>query len=352
MGVIDYISQNMQNEWFRVIFLIVSLLVVSKLFLWAIQNIVLRITSKTSSDADDRLVKSTSMTLFFLILTLGLRFILAPSPLVANYTDLVIKILDSLSIIFAIYVVVKVFDIIIISLLKKVVRKYRTAADNSLINLFHRFALILSWFIGLILILSNWGVEIGPLLASLGVAGIAVAFALQTTLGNIFGGVSLVMDRNIAVGDVVDVAGDGTKVGEILDIGLRSTKIRTYDNEMLIIPSGTLASSTFINRAKPNLSLRVVVPFGVAYGTDIEKVKKLVHDEISKIKELDSKKSVSIKFLEMADSSLNFKVYFYISDYTTKLTALDKANTLIYNVLNKNRIEIPYPQMDIHMKRR
>jgi len=352
MGFITYLLQKMQNETFRIVFLLILLVIVSKVFMWIIKHVVLRLTAKTKSTLDDQLVESIDSPLYFLIITVGLRSILKTTTYLPNHIDLLIKVIDSFSIVFAIYVTVKVFDIIVFSIINELFTKYRTTADKSILNLFHRFFFVLFWFIGIMIILSKWGIEIGPLLASLGVAGIAVAFALQTTLGNIFGGVSLVLDRNIKVGDVVDVSGDGTKVGEILDIGLRSTKIRTYDNELLIIPSGTLASSTFINRAKPNLSLRIVIPFGVAYGSNIEKVKKVVHDAITKIEELDTSHEISVRFLEMADSSLNFKAYFYIPDYSSKLIALDKANTLIYNALNKHRISIPFPQLDVHLKRR
>jgi len=347
-SIINYLNANVV---LKNIILVLAIIIIPKLFLWIVENIILKLTIKTKTELDDLLVKKTSTPVYFLIIIIGFKLFFVVNNFFGKYFVVISKIFNTFLFMISAYIAINIFDIVVVNILRKILKKRQPTADNQLFTLFHRFSFVLFWFIALLLILSLWGIQIGPLLASLGVAGIAVAFALQTTLGNIFGGVSLVLDRNISVGDVIDVNSDGSKVGKVLDIGLRSTKIRTFDNEMLIIPSGQLATSTFINRAKPNLSQRVVIPFGVKYGSDVDKVKTLVMKEIKRIKELDRKEEVNIRFLEMADSALNFKAYFYIEDYKDKLVAIDKANTLIYNILNKNRIEIPFPQIDVHLKR-
>ena len=199
-------------------------------------------------------------------------------------------------------------------------------------------------------LLSFWGLEIGPLLAGIGIGGIAIAFALQSTLGNLLGGLSIILDKSVQVGDLVSLD-NGAVYGKILKINLRSTKVQTFDNEIIIVPNSKLAENNIQNLAQPEPKSRVVVPFGVAYGSDIEKVKKIVLKEINTIANLVNVPEPTVKFLEMANSSLNFKAYFFVDSFENKFGALDEANTKIYNALNKNGISIPFPQMDVHLKK-
>ena len=159
----------------------------------------------------------------------------------------------------------------------------------------------------------------------------------------------MIMDKSIRVGDLVYL--DANTRGKIAKIGLRSTKIRTFDNELIIVPNTKLAESNIQNVALPEPKTRVVVPFGVAYGTDVDKVKKIVMKEIKSVEGFINDPEPKIRFLEMADSSLKFNAYFYVKSYENRADAISEANTKIYNALNKNKIEIPFPQRDVHMKK-
>jgi len=248
-------------------------------------------------------------------------------------------------------VVIAVADIFFTHFARVFARKTGAKVDAQLVDLIHKVSSIFIWIVAFVFVLKMWGVDVGPLLASLGIAGLAVAFALQPTLANIFGGVSLILDQNIKVGDVLNID-NGYQMGKVLDIGLRSTKIRTFDGELLIIPNGKLADSTFINVTMPNLKGRVKLPFSVAYGSDVAKVKKLIEDIIKKnVDGLDKNEAVIARFMEMGDSALLFTLYFYMKDYGKRIGAKVQANELIYNALNKHKIEIPFPQMDIHRRR-
>ena len=168
-------------------------------------------------------------------------------------------------------------------------------------------------------------------------------------LSNIFGGVSIILDKSVNVGDLVNLD-DGTS-GKISKIGIRATKVQTFDNEMIIVPNSKLANSNIKNIAQPEPKSRVVIPFGVAYGTDIEKVRKVVMKEIKTVTGFAKEPEPSVRFVEMGDSSLNFKAYFFVESFEQRFNAIDEANTKIYNALSKNKIEIPFPQMDIHVKK-
>jgi small-conductance mechanosensitive channel len=106
------------------------------------------------------------------------------------------------------------------------------------------------------------------------------------------------------------------------------------------------------NVALPDPKTRATIAFGVAYGSSVEKVKRVVLKELKTIAHLDDSEDVIVRFLEMADSALNFKAYFYVDSFDNKASSIDEANTKVYNALNKSGIEIPFPQMDVHLKKK
>jgi len=241
-----------------------------------------------------------------------------------------------------------IVNILIFTGIKKMAEKSKSKIDDTLFSIFNSILNIVLVVLAFLYILNIWGVEIGPLLAGLGIAGIAIALALQPILSNIFSGIAIVLDGTVKTGDLVYLEGESIK-GKIDKIGLRSTRIRTFDNEYIIMPNNKLSDTAIQNVGLPEPKSRVVIPFGVAYGSNIAKVKKLIVSELRKVKNLAKKDKVWVRFTEMADSSLNFKAYFYVDTFEKRAGAKDEANTRIYNALMKANIQIPFPQMDVHM---
>ncbi|MBR9691469.1 mechanosensitive ion channel [Candidatus Woesearchaeota archaeon] len=317
------------------------------------EKIFTKLARKTKTKLDDFLIKRTKRPISILLMFVGFRLALIALALGGRVEEVVIKITNSLIAIVTIYLTVVIVKVILDYWGETYAKKTKSTADDHLISVIKRAMNIFFFIAVLLAILQVWGVEIGPLLAGLGVGGIAIAFALQKSLGNVFGGISMILDKSISVGDVVVL--ENEMRGTIVDIGLRSTKIKTFDNEYVIVPNGKLEEMNIQNVVKPEPSIRIVIPFGVAYGSNVEKVKKVVLKEIEKVEGLDireEEKKPFVRFLEMADSSLNFKAYFYIESYENRFESIDQATTLIYNALNKNKISIPFPQMDVHVKKR
>jgi len=338
------------NKYVFAIFVFFGFYILSELFVLIVEKIILRLTRKTETHLDDMLVKKTSKPISVLLVFLGLKIAMTTLDFSDAITDYSNKILYSLMIIGITYIVVAVADTFLSFWGEKFAKKTKSTMDDHLIALGSKAVKAIGIILGFLFILNVWEIQIGPFLASLGIAGIAVAFALQSTLGNIFGGVSLILDKNVEVGEVVTL--DATTKGTVMDIGLRSTKIKTFDNEIIIVPNGDLASKRIHNNTQPDPSARIIIPFGVAYGTDVDKVKKIVLKEIKKIEGQQKNKEPMVRFTEMADSALLFKAYFWMKEQKERFRAKDEANTLIYKALNKAKIEIPYPQMDVHLKKR
>jgi len=340
------------NQWANAALMFFGFVILGQLFLWITKNVVLYATRKTKTEIDDLIVKASEGPLFWIITLFGLKVTINILGSAFAYIIMLNNFVNSAIYIVVIILLSRILSAVISSWGYSFAAKTKSQADDTIIILLHKAISVTIWVLGALYILSTWGIQITPLLASLGVAGIAIAFALQETLSNIFGGISVILDKNLYVGEVIDVGGDGTKKGTVLDIGMRSTKIKTFDNEEMIIPNSQVANSVLINAAEPSKSVRVVIPFGVAYGSDPDKVKKLVLAALIKyIPDMMKDPEPSVKFLEMADSSLNFKAYFYIKDYRKKLGTIDLANTVVYKILNKNKIDIPYPTMEVHVKK-
>jgi len=344
------LEQYIAHDYLRFVIVLLGGFLILRLFIFLLEKVVLQLTLKTKTKLDDILVKKLSKPLTFLVLMIVLRVALNELILGEKLGDVLNKIVFSL-ITLAIFIVVYVVFFLIMSRGWKKFNKNQDKGKNQ--GMFHLLEGILKVVFVIcifLIVLSLWGVAIGPFLAGIGIGGIAIAFALQSSLANIFGGVSLILDDSVRVGDLVNL--EGGVSGKILKIGLRSTKVMTFDNELIIVPNGKLADSNIHNIAKPEPKSRVVIPFGVAYGSDIEKVKKVVLQELKKITGFTKDPEPSVRFLEMSDSSLNFKAYFFVDTFENRFNAIDEANTKIYNALNKAKISIPFPQVDVHLKRK
>ncbi len=338
----------LDNIYLNALLVFAGFFLVSRLFVYLAEKVFLELTKRTATKIDDRIVAETSGSVSILLVVIGLRIAAEIINLKNSVYYTITNIIESFIVLAATYVLIKIVVIIIEEWGSKWASKTESKADDQLVILFVKFTKVVGWLLGGIYVLNVWNIAVGPILASLGVAGIAVAFALQQSLSNVFGGISMLVDKAVKVDDVIELD-DGTS-GRIIDIGIRSTKLRTWDNEVIIIPNGELANSKLKNIVLPEPKVRVNVPFGVAYGSSVQEVKKLVLSEVKKVEGYIEDPAPAVMFMEMGSSSLNFKAYFWIDSYSKRFAAKDEANTLIYDALNKKGISIPFPQMDVHIK--
>ncbi|MEM3074816.1 MAG: mechanosensitive ion channel family protein [Candidatus Pacearchaeota archaeon] len=343
------LEQYIQNDYLRAIIIGIVILVFARVFVFVSFKVAKYFTGKTKTNIDDIIMQKAAKPLTILIFLFAIEIPLAELPLSEDLAKMISKIMLSVAIIILSYLIYSLFDLIIVNMWERFVKKSKTKVDDTLTPLINGILKIIILVLAFIYIFDLWGFEIGPLLAGLGIAGLAVALALQPTLGNIFSGISLILDKSIKIGDWVYL--DANTRGIIERIGLRSTRIKTFDNELIIIPNTKLADSQIQNVALPEPKSRVVVTFSVAYGSDIDKVKKLVLKEIKSIQHIEDDPEPIVRFVEMGQSSLNFKVYFFVDSFENRWIAIDEANTKIYNALNKAGITIPFPQIDVHLKK-
>ncbi len=247
------------------------------------------------------------------------------------------------------YCLIAVTSIMVKEWLLVFVRKTKTRADDNFVPLVQGVVKLLILVLAFALILSQWGVHVGPLIAGLGIAGLAIGLALQGTMANIISGISLILDETYNVGDVVKL--DTGEIGEVIHIGLRSTKILTEDQQLMTLPNSTIANSKLINYSLPTPNLRIVLDVGVAYGSRVDKVRKVLLGSLKGVEEISDRPAPVVHFKEMGESSINFQLKFFIDDYRDRHEVRSEALRRVYENLQLAGIEIPYPTRSVYVKK-
>ncbi len=336
------------NDYIRAGIILFSVFLVLRILLYLLEIIFLALTSRTATEIDDLLLKKSSKPMSFLALLVSLLIAIGEISFNEGVGDFIDKSLYSLIIIVFGYLVFVFFDIALIRVWKKFAEKTESDIDDTLGQLVHEVLRITLIAIVFLMILNVWGIDILPLLGALGIAGLAVALALQPTLSNVFSGISIILDSTLKVGEMVKL--ETGEMGMVHKIGLRTTRIKSFDNEMIIIPNSKLSDSIVQNFFQPDISIRVNLDFGVEYGVDPEYVKKLAIEEIEKIEFINKEEEIKILFMEMGDNALLFKALFWVDDIDNKWPAHQEAISRIYRRLYKEGIGIPYPQQTVWLR--
>lgn len=227
-----------------------------------------------------------------------------------------------------------------------------TDMDDRLVDLLELVIRYIIWFAAVMAILKVFSIDVTPLLAGAGIAGIAIALAAQDFISNFFGGAIITVDKPFKVGDRIKVE---DYYGDVISVGTRSTRIKTLDYQIVTIPNNKLTTNIIINYSEPDQKLRITIPITVAYGTDPLRVKKILlevaHDAIANSEYLLDDPAPTVFFTEFAESSLNFILRVWARKYNLPDEVKDTINCRIAERFLKEAIEIPFPQMDVHMKK-
>ncbi len=265
--------------------------------------------------------------------------------------SIITTIINFLIVLIGVYLTVSLIEIFIMHLIRT-----KTKKDSLLYNSAGIIKVILRvvlYAIGILILLDTAGISITPLLTSLGIGSLAVALALQDTLANFFAGIHLIIDRPIRVGDYIRL--ESGEEGIVEKIGWRSTAIRTLPNNQIVIPNSKLASSIIMNYSLPEEVLKVVVPIGVSYSSNLEKVEKVALKVAKKLMKEVMGKDVPgepvVRFKEFGDSSINFIVIFPVKDFVTGRFITHEYIKRIHKEFNKQKIEIPFPIRTVYLKK-
>ena len=195
-----------------------------------------------------------------------------------------------------------------------------------------------------------WNLNVAGWLASAGVAGIALGFAAKDTLANLFAGVFIIADAPYKIGDYINL-GNGDR-GRVTDIGIRSTRLMTRDDVEIIIPNAIIGNTEIINQSGgPYEKFRVPIPVGVAYGSDLDQVRR-IPEEIAFAEEMVEEDPVPrVRLRAFGNSSLDHELLVWVGTPGLRGPVTDLLLTAIYKAFRKEGVEIPYPKRDVYLHR-
>ena len=250
-----------------------------------------------------------------------------------------------LLVVFALYATFLVSRGLNAFLIQEVLPRYRVerGVQESITRLVH-YAII---SIGFLILMKLIGFKFGDIAIIGGALGVGIGFGLKEIVNNFVSGLILLFERPVKVGDIIVV---GQDMGEVMSLGLRATTVQTFDNAEIVIPNAELITLPVTNWTLANKSVRVKVPVGVAYGTDLESVLKILLSCAERNPSVLTQPPAKALFLAFGNSSLDFELRVWISDFNDKLTVLSDLNLDIDNQFHEAGIEIPFPQSDLHLR--
>ena len=186
-------------------------------------------------------------------------------------------------------------------------------------------------------------VDLTPILG--GAFAIGIGFGSQTIISNFISGLILLVERPIKVSDMIEV--DGT-LGRVESIGLRSTRVRTFDNIHIVLPNSSFLEKNVINWNLRDDVVRGHVAVGVAYGSDVDRVHEVLMEAAQSVDFVVHDPAPRIRFVEMGDSALIFRVQSWVDEPANRGICIDGLNTAIYKALGRANIQIPFPQRVVH----
>jgi MscS family membrane protein len=341
-------------EWREIawaLFFIVTAVLLSLVVRSVLANVKTRLLHRTNTTLDDLLIKAIALPARMVIIVWGIELGLGRLTIMVERWS---SEMDSA--IFAAYVVIvyilfyRLIDAITQWYGDEVAHRTTTDLDSRFLLLFRRVAFLIITISLIIILLDRFGVEVSGLVATLGIGSLAIALAAQATLGDMFAGFTIMVDQPYVIGDRIEIR-DIDTWGDVIDIGLRTTRILTRDNRMVSVPNSVIGKGLVVNYSHPSSKYRVETNVGIAYGTDIEFARQVMIEAIKQQDWVMKEERIEALFLNFGDSALEFKVRCWIEHFVETRRVVDKMNTALYQALNEAGIVIPFPQRDVHLYR-
>ncbi len=341
----DLISSNTQSDFLVALGIFIGLSIFLKFFDSYIIYLLEKASKKTKNNFDDIIIGFLEGVHFpfyvYVSFFIAAQFLKIP--------ELFYSIIFNVLILFLVFYGAKG----IIGISNHFVDKYKETKkkngekhSDSMLSVLKLIFKIIVWVVALLMVLTNFGVEITPLIASLGVGGVAIALALQAVLGDLFSAFTIYFDKPFEEGDFIII---GEDMGVVKHIGIKSTRIQALAGQELVISNSEL-TSTRINNYKRMPKRRVVFGFGVEYSTNVEqlkKIKKIVSEIINKT---DNAELDRVHFKGFGDSSLNFEAVYYVdsADYNLYMDVQEKINFEIKTKVEKLGVGFAFPTTTVH----
>ncbi len=305
-----------------------------------------KLAEGTRSQVDDRVIDLLHRPVFFSVLILGaihsIEILNVPEK-IGYYSNGLFY--TALTLTWTICLI-KISNFLIQGSMQKV--RDITGLSKELTPLIENMWTVLIIIAGIMLTLSIWKINITPLLASAGIVGVAVALAAKDTLANFFGGISIFIDKPYRIGDYIVL--DSGERGEVISIGVRSTRIKTRDDILITIPNSIIANTKIINESAPIPNFRMRVPFTLAYGADIDKAEEILLAISKESENVQNDPEARVRFRTFGESSLNLELLCWAKEPAIRGKTIHELNKEIYKKFREAGLTFPFPQRTIYIR--
>ncbi|MCF8276542.1 MAG: mechanosensitive ion channel family protein [Flavobacteriales bacterium] len=337
---------NTVGEWMLALAIILGSVVLGKLVFWLFSNVVKRLTARTKTNLDDIIIDMVEEPIAFAIAILGIWYGFDSLHL-PDVAHVWVNRIYYLLIIFNIaWLVNRVLDALIQEYIVPIVEASESDLDDQLLPILKKGIHAAVWIMAIIVGLNNAGYDVGALIAGLGIGGLALALAAQDTVANLFGGITIFVDQPFTINDWIKI---NSYEGIIEEVGIRSTRIRTFEGRLVTIPNKVFAESAIENvSAEP--SRRVIIVLGLTYDTSHDRIQEAL--DILKSIHAERPDALEEKVLTLFDSfgdfSLNVKFVYYIKKGQDVFAVNSGINLDILKRFNAAGIEFAFPTQTIH----
>ncbi|HEY7512976.1 MAG TPA: mechanosensitive ion channel family protein [Vicinamibacteria bacterium] len=321
-------------------FLLAAAYVVARLVSWLVGRVLVRAARRTVTARDDRLVDSLKRSLTRSIFLFGAMAAAVTLPVSEGAQARILQAVVALWIVVTTLTLIRAWKLGLAWTGHERDGTAKAWAKDFGPLLTKVGAVVLGIF-GLIGLLESFGVDVNSLVVSLGVGSLAVGLAAPDTLANMFAGFTLMLDRPFLIGDRIQLASGET--GDVVEIGIRATRIQTPDETILVVPNGVLTKEKVTNLTRPTRSLTARAEVGVVYGSDLDKAKRVLVDAARASSYVDKEREPVVLVTRLADFSINLRVAFWVRDYLEQGLALSGVLEGIVRGLGEAGIEIALP---------
>ena len=344
--LIDLLNIFSENPFYQAIIIVLSSLLIARLFNNVISKLILKIADKTKTHLDNQIIHISRPTVSnsMILIALGLACKLTLPDQAGQFTS---QILYTIALLVWSLFLIRLSRILLTHFSRN--ERSLPLVTSQTLPLFQNLSAIIISGLAIYAIFILWNIDMTAWLASAGIVGIAVGFAAKDTLANLFSGVLILADAPYKIGDYVVL--DTGERGMVTHIGIRSTRMLTRDDVELTIPNSIMGNTKIINESGgPYKKFRIRVSVGVAYGSDIDQVKQILFDVALNETTVCSDPEPRVRFRSFGNSSLDLDLLCWVEDPSLRGRVLDILLTSIYKDFNKFGIEIPYTKQDLYIK--
>jgi len=343
--------KNTIHDWIISVSIIVGAMILNKIIILLNKYVIQKFTSKTKNKLDDILFRMLESPVLLGIALVAIWFASRRLDLGETVENVILKSYKVLTVINVTWFIARLVNALLEEYLapKAADQNSYKHLDIHLMSILRRTVLAIIWSFGIVMALNNVGVNVGTLIAGLGIGGLAFALAAQDTIKNIFGGFTIFTDRPFRIGDRIKV---DSFDGVVEDIGIRSTRIRTMEKRMITIPNYKLVETSVENISEEPLR-RVLMKLGLTYNTTPEKMNEamaILRDMPNRVENVESK-DVVVAFTDFTDYALVITFIYFIRKNADVMATPSNVNSEILRAFNASELQFAYPTQTLYLEK-